>query len=70
MILFTFTPGSPRNGSVEMTVGAATVVKLHTLFTANGSPCNRLFAAVVMVAVYLVLAFNGFVGLNEAVVPL
>ena len=66
--VLTATPAVPFTGTVETTVGAATVVKVHTKLVDKGVPA-RSFAPVVMVAIYRVPVVRTPVGVNVAVVP-
>ena len=55
-------------GTVEITVGGAAVVKVHTKLASRGAPVGP-FAPVVMVAMYKVPVARTAVGVNVAVVP-
>ena len=66
--VLTATPAAPFTGTVETTVGAATVVKVHTKLVDKGVPAGP-FAPLVMVAAYRVLVVRAAVGVNVAVVP-
>jgi hypothetical protein len=66
--VLTATAVAPLSGTVETTVGAATVVKVHTKFAANAVPMG-FFAPIVMVAVYKVPVARAADGVNAAVVP-
>jgi hypothetical protein len=59
---------APFSGTVETTVGAAAVVKVHTKFAAKGAPVGS-FAPVVIVAVNRAPLARIAVGVNVAVVP-
>jgi len=59
---------APFAGMVEMTVGGAAVVKVHTKFAASGAPVGS-FAPVVIVAVYKELFRRAAAGVNVAMVP-
>ena len=67
-IVFTGTAVAPLAGIVEITVGGAAVVKVHTKFAASGAPVGS-FAPVAIVAVNKVLLARTVVGVNVAVVP-
>jgi hypothetical protein len=66
--VLTLTPVVPLAGTVETTVGAGAVVKVHTKLAASAAPV-RFFAPVVMVAVNTVLVARTLIGVNVAVVP-
>jgi hypothetical protein len=66
--VLTAAPAVPFTGTVETTVGAATVVKVQTKFADKGVPA-RSFAPAVMVAIYRVPVVRTTVGANVAVVP-
>jgi hypothetical protein len=66
--VLTGTDAAPLAGTVEITVGGAAVVKVHTKLAASGTPAGS-FAPVVMVAVNKVLLARTAVGVNVAVVP-
>ena len=66
--VLTGTDAAPFAGMVEMTVGGAAVVKVHTKFAASAAPVGS-FAPVVMVAVNTVLLARIAVDVNVAVVP-
>jgi hypothetical protein len=55
-------------GTVEITVGGSSVVKVQTYLVASGAPVG-LVAPVVIVAVYKVLAARRLVGVKVALVP-
>jgi hypothetical protein len=66
--VFTGTAVAPLVGTVEITVGGAAVVNVHTKFAASGAPVGS-FAPVVIVAVNKVLLARSVVGVNVAVLP-
>jgi hypothetical protein len=66
--VFTATAVAPLAGTVETTVGAGAVVKVHTKLAASGTPVGS-FAPVVIVAIYKVPVARADVGVNVAVVP-
>ena len=66
--VLTATAVAPFAGTVETTVGGATVVKVHTKLVASGAPVGS-FAPVVIVAVNKVLLARTAVGVNVAVLP-
>jgi hypothetical protein len=66
--VLTATAVAPMSGTVDTTVGAATVVKVHTKFAANGVPMG-FFAPIVIVAVYKVPVARTAVGAKVAEVP-
>lgn len=66
--VLTAAPAVPFTGTVETTVGAATVVKVHTKLVDKGMPAAS-FAPVVMVTIYRVSVARTAVGVNVAVVP-
>jgi hypothetical protein len=68
IVVLTPTPVAPLTGTVETTVGAAAVVKVHTKLVANPAPVGS-FAPVVIVAVNKVPLARRVVGVNVAVVP-
>jgi hypothetical protein len=67
-VVLTATLVAPLTGTVETTVGAGAVVKVHTKLAARGTPVGS-FAPVVMVAIYKVLFASPVAGVNVAVVP-
>jgi len=67
-VVLTATLVAPLTGTVEITVGAGAVVKVHTKLAARGTPVGS-FAPVVMVAIYKVLFASPVAGANVAVVP-
>ena len=67
-VVLTATAVAPVAGTVETTVGAAAVVKVHTKLAARGTPVGS-FAPVVIVAMYKVPAARPDVGVKVAVVP-
>jgi hypothetical protein len=67
-VVLTATPVAPLTGTVEITVGAAAVVKVQTKLAASPAPAGS-FAPVVIVAVNKVLVARTVVGVNVAVVP-
>ena len=66
--VLTATAVDPLTGTVETTVGAGAVVKVHTKLDASAIPVE-FFAPVVMVAVNKVLVASVVAGVNVAVVP-
>jgi hypothetical protein len=68
IVVLTATPVDPLTGTVEITVGAGAVVKVHTKLVASPAPVGS-FTPVVIVAVNKVLLARMFVGVNVAVVP-
>src|SRR6185312_1380570 len=62
------TPVAPLAGTVEITVGRAAVVKVHTKLAAGAMP-SVFNAPVVMVAVNTVLKARGALGVNVATEP-
>jgi hypothetical protein len=66
--LFSATPVAMSSGSVELTTGKPTVVKLHTLLAASEAP-DDAFAPTVIMAVYTELASSMDAGVKVAVVP-
>jgi hypothetical protein len=68
IVAFTDAAAAPLSGTVEMTVGDAAVVKVHTKLAASAAPVGSL-APVVIVAVYDVPVARMAVGVNVAVVP-
>ena len=66
--VLTATAVAPITGTVETTVGAGAVVKVHTKLAARGTPAGS-FAPVVIVAIYKVPVARADVGVNVAVVP-
>jgi hypothetical protein len=66
--VLTGTATAPLAGTVEITMAAGAVVKLHTKLAASGTPV-RFFAPVVIVAVNKVLVARTAVGVKVAVVP-
>jgi hypothetical protein len=67
-VVLTATPVAPLTGTVETTVGAAAVIKVHTKLAASPAPV-RFVAPVVIVAVNTVLVASVVVGVKVAVVP-
>jgi hypothetical protein len=66
--VLTATAVAPLSGTVETTVGAATVVKVHTKLAASAVPMG-FFAPIVIVAVYKVPVARTAVGVKAAEVP-
>jgi hypothetical protein len=66
--VFTGTAVALLAGTVEITVGGAAVVNVHTKLAASGAPAGS-FAPVVIVAVNTVLLARITAGVNVAVVP-
>jgi len=66
--VFTGTAVAPLAGTVEVTVGDAAVVKVHTKLAASAAP-EGSFAPVVIVAVNGVLVARNAVGVKVAVPP-
>ena len=68
IVVFTDAAVAPLSGTVEMTVGGAAVVKVHTKLAA--SPIRAgFFAPVVIVAIYKVLVLRTAAGVKVAVFP-
>jgi hypothetical protein len=67
-VVLTDTLVAPLIGTVETTLGAGAVVKVHTKLAARGTPVGS-FAPVVMVAMYKVPFASPIAGVNVAVVP-
>jgi hypothetical protein len=67
-IVLTATPVAPFTGTVEITVGGAAVVNVHTKLAASAAPAGS-FAPVVTVAVNKVLLARIAAGVKVAVVP-
>src|ERR1700735_4388890 len=67
-VVLTATLVAPLIGTVETTLGAGAVVKVHTKLAARGTPVGS-FAPVVMVAMYKVPFASPIAGVNVAVVP-
>jgi len=68
IVALTATAVAPLVGTVETTVGAGAVVKVHTKLEASAIPVE-FFAPLVIVAVNTVLVARRVVGVNVAVVP-
>jgi hypothetical protein len=68
IVVFTARAVAPFAGTVETTVGGATVVKVHTKLAASEAPSGS-FAPVVIVAVNKVLLARTADGVNVAVLP-
>ena len=64
----TATAVAPLSGTVETTVGAAIVIKVHTKLAAKAVPAG-FFAPVVIVAMYKVPVARTAVGVKVAEVP-
>ena len=67
-VVLAATPVAPFTGTVERTVGAEAVVKVHTKLADKATPAGS-FAPVVIVAVNKVLLERTAVGVNVAVIP-
>jgi hypothetical protein len=67
-VVLTATPVAPLTGTVEITVGAGAVVKVHAKLVASPAPVG-FFAPVAIAAVNTVLGASAAVGVNVAVVP-
>ena len=68
IVVLTATAVAPFAGKVEITVGGAAVVSVHTKLVASGAPVGS-FAPVVTVAVNKVLLAKTAVGVKVAVLP-
>jgi hypothetical protein len=68
MAVLTATAVAPLTGIVEVTVGGAAVVKVHTKLAASAAPVGS-FAPVVIVAVYKMPVARRADGVNVAVLP-